>query len=143
MNDTGLLCAACMDNIQFELLNGNIGINMGSILENAIAQQLAAGGFSLFYYDSTAHGEVDFAVQNGTGVNLIEVKSGADYRRHKALDNVMAVKEWAFRESYVLCGGNVESSRSGILYLPWYMCIFLRQQEAPRGLIWEPDISGL
>ncbi len=143
MSDTGLLCAACMDNIQFELLNGSIDVNMGSILENAIAQQLNAGGFSLFYYDSASRGEVDFAVQNGMGVDLIEVKSGADYRRHKALDNVMAVKEWAFRNTCVLCPGNVESSKDGILYLPWYMCLFLRQSEAPQGLIWVPDISGL
>ncbi len=143
MCDVGLLCAACMDNIQFDLLNGDASVNMGSILENAIAQQLSSGGFSLFYYDSVSRGEVDFVIQNGTGVNLIEVKSGADYKRHKALDNVMAVKEWAFKESYVLCGGNVERAQSGILYLPWYMCIFLRQSEIPRGLIWRPDISGL
>ena len=142
LNDTGLLCAACMDNIQFELLNGAVGVNMGSILENAIAQQLSSGGFSLFYYDSTARGEADFVIQEGTGVSLVEVKSGADYRRHKALDNVMAVGEWAFKASYVLCGGNVESAGS-ILYLPWYMCIFLRQPDAPRGLIWRPDISAL
>ena len=105
MCDAGLLCAACMENIQFELLAGDASVNMGSILENAIAQQLSSGGFSLFYHDSTARGEVGFAVQSGTGVSLVEVKSGADYRRHKALDNVMAVEEWAFKASYVLCGG--------------------------------------
>ena len=40
MNDVGLLCAACMENIQFDLLMGNVDINMGSILENAFAQNL-------------------------------------------------------------------------------------------------------
>ena len=35
MNDVGLLCASCMENIQFDLLMGNVEINMGSILENA------------------------------------------------------------------------------------------------------------
>ena len=34
MGDTGLLCASCMENIQFELLQGNMDVNMGSILEN-------------------------------------------------------------------------------------------------------------
>ena len=38
MNDVGLLCASCMENIQFDLLMGNVEINMGSILENAFAQ---------------------------------------------------------------------------------------------------------
>ncbi|MHB8962586.1 MAG: ATP-binding protein, partial [Saccharofermentanales bacterium] len=50
MNDTGLLCASCMGNIQFELLKGNLGINMGSILENVIAQQIKSQGFKLNYF---------------------------------------------------------------------------------------------
>ena len=37
MGDTGLLCASCMENIQFELLQGNMEVNMGSILENVLA----------------------------------------------------------------------------------------------------------
>ena len=52
MNDVGLLCASCMENIQFDLLMGNVEINMGSILENAFAQNLKSNGFELHYYDS-------------------------------------------------------------------------------------------
>lgn len=52
MGDVGLLCAACMENVQFDLLMGNVDVNMGSILENAFAQNLQAGGFHLNYYDS-------------------------------------------------------------------------------------------
>ena len=32
MSDTGLLCTACMNNIQIDILNGCLNINMGSIL---------------------------------------------------------------------------------------------------------------
>ena len=46
MNDVGLLCASCMENIQFDLLMGNVEINMGSILENAFAQNLKSNGLS-------------------------------------------------------------------------------------------------
>ena len=46
MGDTGLLCAACMENIQFALLNGNMEVNMGSILENVFAQIIKSNGFS-------------------------------------------------------------------------------------------------
>ncbi len=38
--DTGLLCAACMENIQWELLQGNMAINLGSILENMSLRQM-------------------------------------------------------------------------------------------------------
>jgi len=41
-----------MENIQFELLMGNVEANMGSILENAFAQNLKSNGFELHYFDS-------------------------------------------------------------------------------------------
>jgi len=142
MNDTGLLCAACMDNIQLDILSGRLEINMGSILENLIAQQLKASDFSLNYYDSGKHGEVDFIVQNGMSIDLIEVKSGNDYKKHKALDNTLAVGEWNFGNAYVLCRGNIEAGES-VTYLPWYLVIFLRKAKLPEGLTYEVDISGL
>lgn len=142
MNDTGLLCAACMDNIQFEILNGRLEINMGSILEDAIAQQLKANGFILRYYDSKRHGEVDFVIQNGMRIDLAEVKSGGDYKKHKALDNVLGVEGWSFGGVYVLCADNIETE-NGITYLPWYLVMFLRPAQVPKGLTYEVDISDL
>ena len=50
MGDTGLLCASCMDNIQFEFLQGNMEVNMGSVLENVFAQAVRSNGFSLNYF---------------------------------------------------------------------------------------------
>lgn len=142
MNDTGLLCAACMDNIQLDILNGRLEINMGSILENVIAQQLKSAAFSLYYYDSAKHGEVDFVAQNGMHIDLVEVKSGGDYKKHKALDNVLAVGEWSFANAYVLCQDNL-TVESGVTYLPWYLVMFLRPAQIPKGLTYEVDLSGL
>ena len=51
MGDTGLLCAACMENIQFEILKGNLDVNMGSILENVFAQSMKSKGFHLNYFE--------------------------------------------------------------------------------------------
>ena len=142
MNDTGLLCAACKDNIQLDILNGRWEINMGSILENVIAQQLKSGAFSLYYYDSAKHGEVDFVAQNGMNIDLVEVKSGGDYKKHKALDNVLAVGDWSFANAYVLCGDNL-TVEGGVTYLPWYLVMFLRPAQIPKGLTYEVDLSGL
>lgn len=141
MGDTGLLCAACMENIQFDILQGNLEINLGSILENVMAQTIKSGGFSLNYFDSKRYGEVDFVVQNGMGVDLIEVKSGNDYRKHPALCKIMSVGNWKFRRAYVFCRGNVE--RGSITYLPWYMSMFYKRQEIASGLTYEIDLSGL
>ena len=142
MNDVGLLCAACMDNIQLDILKGDLSINMGSILENVMAQQLKAQGFSLYYYDSTKIGELDFVVQNGTHIEVLEIKSGSDYKNHAALNNALAVSDWPLAHAYVLCRGNVEVE-GAVTYLPWYFTLFLRPAEIPKGVTYEVDISDL
>ena len=73
--DTGLLAAASMQNIQFDILQGNVEVNLGSVLENLFAQQLHANGFALRYYNSKRLGEVDFVIQNGRDITPIEIKS--------------------------------------------------------------------
>lgn len=142
MNDVGLLCAACMGNIQFPILQGDLSINLGSVLENVIAQQLKSNGFKLYYYDSNKIGEVDFVVQDGMDVNLIEVKSGNDYKKHKALDNMLKKDAWVFKDKYVLCKDNIQKE-DGITYLPWYLVMFLKPQQLPERLIYEVDLSDL
>lgn len=142
MNDVGLLCAACMENIQFDILNGDLDINLGSILENVMAQQLQANGFSLRYFDSKKYGELDFVIQNGLKTRLVEIKSGSDYKKHRALDNVRAVSEWTFESSTVFCKGNIETE-NGIDYLPWYMILFFRPEQLPEEFKYEIDLSAL
>ena len=141
MGDIGLLCAFCLENVQFDILQGNVDINMGSILENVIAQELKCHGFKLHFYDSKKFGELDFVVQEGGKVHLIEAKSGSDYTSHKSLDKVLQVKDWNFGRTIVLCNGNV--SRNGnILYLPWFMVMFLKPWE-PESFIYKVDLEGL
>lgn len=96
-----------MENVQFALLHGDLQINMGSILENVVAQELKAHGFQLNYYDGKKTGEIDFVLQNGMQVDLLEVKSGKDFKRHPALDRMRRVEGWRFGQATVLCKGNV------------------------------------
>lgn len=142
MGDTGLLCASCMENIQFELLQGNMDVNMGSILENVFAQMIKANGFSLTYFESKKYGELDFVIQNGMKIDLLEIKSGNDYQRHLALDKVAAVGNWNFGRKIVFCKGNV-TKESGIEYFPWYMSMFYQPEKEPKKYIYEVDLSGL
>lgn len=142
MNDVGLLCAACMENIQFDLLMGNMDINMGSILENAFAQNLKSNGFALHYYDSKKIGELDFVLQKGLSTELVEIKSGKDYRKHPAMNHALMMDAWKFEKNIVFSKANVE--REGeILYLPWYMVMFLKQECQPEQMIYDVDLSAL
>ena len=142
MNDVGLLCASCMENIQFDLLMGNVEINMGSILENAFAQNLKSNGFELHYYDSKKIGELDFVLQKGLHTELVEIKSGNDFKKHLAMDHAMKVEQWEFEQSIVFSKSNIEKE-ADVLYLPWYMILFFMQEKEPEKLIYEIDLSGL
>ena len=142
IKDTGLLCASCMENIQFELLQGNMEVNMGSILENVFAQAIKSNRFYLNYFDSKKYGELDFVIQNGLKVDILEIKSGNDYKKHKAMDHALQVENWKFKRAIVFSKENIEQE-DGILYLPWYMVIFSRQEKEPEQMIYEIDLSGL
>ena len=73
-------------------------------------------------------------VRKTSHVVPLEAKSGGDYTRHKALDNLMAVGEWGLEEAIVLCDANV-SKQGGVKYLPWYAVSFLEQESLPESLI--------
>ena len=138
--DTGLLCAMCLENVQFEILKGNLSINMGGILENVFAQLIASNGFSLRYYNKQKIGEVDFVIQKGSEILPIEIKSGKSYRQHAALDNVMNVAEWKLDKAIVFCQGNLEKEEK-ITYLPWYMVMFLTQDDLNESLKVKLDVD--
>lgn len=122
--DSGLLCAMLSNSVQSDDIQNNLGINMGSILENALGQILMANGFELRYYNEKNKGELDFLIQRGTEAIPVEVKAGDSYKEHTALDYVLSKKEWKLKEGIVFCESNVEKD-GAIRYLPWYMSMFL------------------
>lgn len=132
--DTGLLCAMCMENVQFEILKENLEVNMGSIVENCAAQIFAANGFSLHYFDRKNFGELDFVLQDGSRVLPVELKSGADYKRHPALDHTLAQSEWNIKKGFVFCRGNIAQD-GGITYFPLYMLMFMKAVSVTGTLI--------
>ncbi len=134
--DVGLLSAASVGAVQFDLIQGDLSINWGSFLENAIAQQLVVNGFDLYYYDKVKIGEIDFLVQKGSRVIPLEAKSGSDCKKHTALNNLMAVEEWQLEEALVLCGENV-MKEGCVKYLPWYAVSFFKQDTLPAQFIVE------
>ncbi len=93
------------------------------------------------YLNKRNVGEVDFVLQQNADVVLVEIKSGDDYKRHLALNNTMKVKEWGINKAIVFCRGNVEKDKD-ILYLPWYMIMFLKQDTIIDTKI-NLDLSGL
>ncbi len=124
MVDTGLLCSQLLRNMQFSVLNGEIGINEGALTENYVACALASKGVSLHYYDRKSKQELDFIVSDHGGVAIIEVKSGDAYKKHSSLDSARSNFADKITRSIVLSKFNVESEND-ITYLPLYMTDFI------------------
>jgi uncharacterized protein len=142
-SDVGLLSYRLMDTeVQLKLLNKSKDINYGAIFENAVAQELAAHRFSSFYYfNSKKQGEVDFLLEYGGEVLPIEVKSGKAYKRHSALENLLANNDYQIKQAIVFSCANLET-KGKILYLPIYMTMFLRKKEEIDAKI-KIDLSDL
>ena len=125
MNDTGLLTSRLMGSTTIDILNRKSSINFGSVFENAASQELKAHGYDLFYYNSKQIGEVDFVIQDKQGdITLCEIKACKDYRRHRALDKLLAIKNYGFKNAFVFSEGNVELN-GPVTYFPVYMIGYL------------------
>ena len=142
LSDVGLLAAMYMDGIQLKLLNREKDINFGSVYENAAAQELKAHGYDLYYFNSKKQGELDFVIEHGGDVLPIEIKSGKDYQRHAALDNVMENQDYAIPTAFVFQNDNIRVD-GRIVYFPIYMLMFLQKEQIPESLIYKLDFSGL
>ena len=141
-NDVGLLAAQYGGEIQLKILKHETAINFGSIYENAAAEELTAHEYTLFYYNSKKFGELDFVIEEGGRIIPIEIKSGKDYYRHNAMDNVLYRSDYGIEEGFVFCGGNVERA-DRITYFPIYMLMFLQKKELPDEILFETDFSDL
>jgi len=124
MVDTGLLSSLMLKGIQFDVLNGNIGVNEGALTENYIACSLSSKGIPLHYYDKKSRQELDFIIEENNQITIIEVKSGSDYKRHASLDAAIKANPEKIERSIVFSPYNIES-QNDVLYLPLYMSQFL------------------
>lgn len=135
--DTGMLVTRYPAQTAMGILQGSRSINFGAVYENVVAQELASAGFSLRYYNNNRKGELDYLIETNSGnVIALEVKSGKDYKRHMALNNVMRTDEYGLRCAYVLSEANVsQTTREGktLYYLPLYMLMCLGS-EMPNAL---------
>jgi predicted AAA+ superfamily ATPase len=141
-NDVGLLACQYSDGIQLKILTGDDSINYGAIYENVVAQELLAHGFEAqYYYNSKKMGEVDFVLEHNGNVLPIEVKSGKDYLRHRALNNILECQEYTIPEAIVLCNDNL-SVVGKVKYVPIYMMMFVYKEQV-TDVKFKLDLTGL
>lgn len=91
-SDVGILTNQYSDQVKIAILNKEKSINNGALFENVVAQELLANGFNLYYFNNKKQGELDFVIELDGKVTPLEIKSGKDYKKHCALENVLKEK---------------------------------------------------
>lgn len=123
--DSGLMCAMMLDDIQAQVLTGDIYVNEGALTENYVAGELVKHGVALNYYDRKSKHELDFVFQEKGKITVLEVKSGKDYKQHTSLDMAQSLFADSINRRIVMSGNNVEVGEDGVVYLPLYMSMFI------------------
>ena len=126
LNDVGILTSQLYRQNIRPVLNDERGVNLGAVYESVVAQELRAHGHQLFYYDNRQKGEVDFLIDDYSGLSVlpVEVKSGKDYTIHSALNNLLAVPDYHIKWGLVLSNERVVRQVGNILYMPVYYVMF-------------------
>ena len=137
MADTGLLLSHAFDEkaivsqgIYPQLLFEKLEINKGMLVENIVAQMLAASGHKLYFYsnssreDAASRMEIDFLIAGSTlssrhNISPIEVKSGKNYTL-SSLKKFMSKYAGMLQTPYVVHPRDMREE-GGIVFLPYYM----------------------
>ena len=136
LNDVGLLTNILYKYNINAILSDERSINLGAVYETVVAQELKAHGYALKYYDNKAKGEVDYLADDYDNLTVlpIEVKSGKDYKGHKALDKFVDNPEYNIKRAVVLSNDSEIIKNGKVTYLPVYYSMFFKPS-TPESII--------
>ena len=133
--DTGIFVTLAFQDKKFtenliydKLLNDKMGVNLGYVFENMVAQMLRANGHRLFYHtflreDGKNYYEVDFLLADGAKLKPVEVKSSG-YRSHTSIDRFCEKYSSRVDRRYIVYTKDLRKEGNTI-YVPIYMTMFL------------------
>lgn len=128
INDVGILSGIFYHHNIKAVMSDIKSINLGSVYETVVAQELKAHGYDLYYYDNKKNGEVDYLIDDPDNLSNIpiEVKSGKDYSVHSALDKFLSNETYNINKALVLSNERQVYKDKGITYMPIYYVMFLQ-----------------
>ena len=130
LNDVGILTSLLYANNIQAVMSDEKSINLGAVYESVVAQELAAHGFSLFYYDNRKNGEVDYMIDDYSSLSVlpIEVKSGRDYTIHSALNKLLSNDDYHIKSAIVVSNDRLVRQVGKVKYMPIYYIMFLDKE---------------
>lgn len=130
LSDVGVLTNLLYATNINAVLGDVCSVNLGSVYESVVAQELHAHGYALHYYDNKQRGEVDFLIDDYSTLTVlpIEVKSGKDYKVHSALDKFLATTDYHITRAVVFSNEQNVHVEQGITYMPIYYVMFYKNE---------------
>ena len=137
LNDVGLLTNILYGLNVNAVLQDIKSINLGTVYESVVAQELTAHGFKLHYYDNKKKGEVDFLIDDQENLTIlpIEIKSGKNYTEHSALTNFLETPDYGINRAIVFSNERKIFKKNGVTYFPIYYCMFFQHQRGENPVI--------
>lgn len=145
LNDVGLLTHLLYGLNVNAVLQDIRSINLGTVYELAVAQELHAHGFALHYYDNKKKGEVDFLVDDYERLQVLplEIKSGKDYTEHSALTKFLETPEYGINRAIVFSNEREICQKKKVTYMPIYFCMFLQKETTDSGAVILPELESV
>lgn len=143
LNDVGLLTCLLYGLNVNAVLQDIKSINLGTVYESVVAQELHAHGFPLHYYDNKKKGEVDFLIDDDDRLQVLplEIKSGKDYTEHSALTKFLGTPEYGIEKAIVFSNERRIYQKKGVTYLPIYYCMFLHKDVTDTEAVILPELE--
>ena len=143
LNDVGLLTHLLYGLNVNAVLQNIRSINLGTVYELVVAQELQAHGFNLHYYDNKQKGEVDFLIDDYERLEVLplEIKSGKDYTEHSALTKFLNAPDYGIHRAIVFSNERAVQKKKGVTYLPIYYCMFLHNGTAASDTVILPELE--
>lgn len=126
-SDVGLLTNLLYKNNINAVLSSDSSVNLGSVYETFVAQELRTKNINLYYYDRRKVGEIDFLIDdyNHLSVLPIEIKSGSSEYSVKAMPKILTTNNYKINRGYLFSNDKEVKVVDKIVYLPIYFIMFL------------------
>lgn len=124
MRDTGLLISMLEEGTQKAILDNNLAINEGAILENVFSAEIATKHDKLMYFERKSKLEIDFILNLNGIVTAIEVKSGNN-KQAKSLASIATNYKTVSRYMKFEKDCNIYKDFEKIEHYPLFMIMFI------------------
>ena len=124
MRDTGLLISMLEEGTQKAILDNDLYINQGALLENICAEEISTRHNKLMYFEKKSTLEIDFVLNIDGRVTAIEVKSGKN-KQAKSLKSIIQNYKTVTRYMKFENDCNVYKDEENIEHYPLFMIMFV------------------